>query len=65
MVRGWGPADGDLGPGDAAGAVDEEVFEEVGGEGHVSVLQVIVFLDGLLFGGLEGVEEGEGVGGGG
>lgn len=31
----------------------------------MSVLQVIVFLDGLLFGGLEGVEEGEGVGGGG
>lgn len=33
--------DDDLRPGDLGGAVDEEIFEEGGGEGHVSVLQPV------------------------
>lgn len=52
------PADGDFAPGDATGAVDEEVLEQVGGQGHVSVREVVVFLDRLLVRELERFQEG-------
>lgn len=55
-------ADGDLTPRDAAGAVDEEVLEQVGRQGHVAVREVVVFPDRLLVRGLEGFQEGEGGG---
>ncbi len=62
LVWGGRPRDDDLGPGDLGGAVDEEVFQQGGGEGHVPVLQPVEAGYGGLVGGAEGAEEGEGGG---
>lgn len=42
----WCPGDDDLGPGNLGGAVDEEIFENGGSEGHVTVLRAVEAGDG-------------------
>lgn len=60
FVRFAGAGDVDVGPGDLGGAVDEEVFEQSGGEGHVTVGEAEEAGYGGLVGGAEGAEEGKG-----
>lgn len=59
VVGGCGAADLDVGPGNATGSVDEEVLEQVGGQGHVSVAEVVEALHGFLVGGEQGLQKGE------
>ena len=55
-----GAGDDDFGPGDLGGAVDEEVFQQGGGEGHLAVGEVEKAGYGGLIFGAEGGQEGEG-----
>lgn len=51
------PADGDLAPRDATRAVDEEIFQQIRGQRHVSVLQTDEFLHCLLVVRLQGLQQ--------
>ena len=59
FMRDGGFGDGDVGPGDLGGAVNERVFEEGAGEGHQAVGGPEEFLNGFLLLWAEGGDEGE------